>query len=451
MRPPVPGDLTSGSLSKNLWSLAIPMMATNAFQTLFNVVDMIFVGRLGPDAIAAVSAVGIAMMIPFALILGLSIATGAMISRFYGAGDRGLAAHIASQAIQAISIGGLGMTVIGVILAPYILQIFGVTPQVGQMGTTYIQIVFLASIPVSLQFLTAAIFQAVGDAKTALWINIISVVINIALDPVFIFGLGPVPRLEVAGAAWATVLARVIGMITALIFLFSRHSALRLIWKGWYLDGAIIKRILTIGLPSSLQMTLRSISRIILMSIISGYSMVALAAYGIGLRLDMLIMMPGFGLAAATATLVGQNLGAEKPKRAEKSSWLASGYYVLMMSLVGLVFYLYPEPVYRLFNDTPSVIHHGIQYLRTVVLAYPLLAIAIILTRSLAGAGETFKTMIITAISLFGVAVPVAFWLPGAFSIGVRGVWIAIALSNAVNALILIPIFLRGQWKQKAV
>lgn len=444
-------DLTSGSISKNLWYLAVPMMVTNALQTLFNIVDMMFVGRLGPAPIAAVSVVGVFMMIPFSLILGLSIATGAMVSRYYGAKDYANASHVANQTIISAIIGGVFVTILGVLSAPYLLDLFSVEANVHQLGTVYIRIIFFASIPLALQFLTAAIFQAVGDATTAMWINVVSVILNVILDPLLIFGIGFFPRWEVAGAAWATSFARLIGMAVALYLLFHKQAHLKLKWEGLKPDGTIIRRLLKIGIPSSLQMTLRSASGIIMMGIVAHFGTFALAAYGVGIRIDMLVMMPGFGLAAATATLVGQNLGAHKPDRAVRSSWLAATYFFTIMTIAGVLFYIFAPHIFAVFNKTPGVIHNGTIYERTIVFSYPFLAVAIILNRALSGAGETVITMIITGASLFGIAVPLAFAIPHFFSVGVRGVWISIAISTFAQAIIVAVIFLRGKWKAKKI
>ncbi|MBN2412798.1 MATE family efflux transporter [candidate division KSB1 bacterium] len=444
-------DLTTGNITKNLWILALPMMATNALQTLFNVVDMIFVGRLGPSPIAAVSIVGVILMIPFSLVLGISIATGAMVSRYFGAKEYDRANHIALQSLHTGFYGGLIIMFLGIFLAPSLISLFGVDAEVHHLATIYIRIIFISSVAMALQFLTASIFQAVGDAHTALWIMIGAVVFNIITDPLLIFGIGPFPRLEVAGAAWATTISRFFGMIIALIFLFAKKTYLRIKWEGYYIDFGIVKRLLKIGLPGSLQMTLRSMSGIIMMGIVAGYGTFALAAYGIGIRIDMLVMMPGFGLAGATGTLVGQNLGALKPDRAVKSAWSAVNSYLLIMICAGMLFYIFAGDIFHLFNDNAQVISNGLGYVRILVFSYPFLAVAIVLNRALGGAGETVLTMLVTAGALFGVAIPLSFVLPKVLHIGVKGIWLAIVISNIVNAIVVMFIFILGKWKYKNV
>ncbi len=444
-------DLTSGSISRNLWLLAVPMMATNAMQTLFNIVDMIFVGKLGPAPIAAVSLVGVIMMVPFALIMGLCIAVGAMVSRYYGARNFERANHAALQAIKVGLLVGLLLTFLGLAVASGIIRIFGLEPDVHRLATLYVQILFIASIPITLQFICAAIFQAVGDAPTAFWIVFASVMLNVVLDPLLIFGIGPFPRMEIAGAAWATSISRTIGMITALTFLIFKQSHIKIKWEGFRIDPAIAKRFFKIGIPGSLQMTLRSTSGMIFMGVVAGYGTTVLAAYGVGLRIDMLVLMPGFGLGAATATLVGQNLGAQKPLRAAVSSWTAALYYSAFMLVSAILIYIFADSIIAVFNNSPHVIKNGRTYLRIIIWTYPFLAFAVILGRALAGAGETVKTMLVTAIALFCVAVPCAFIYPALFKIGVKGIWLGIATGHLVQALIVTIIFSAGHWKHKKV
>ena len=444
-------DLTSGSISRNLWFLAIPMMTTNMLQTVYNVVDMIFVGKLGPSAIAAVSLCGAIMMVPFAILIGLATATVAMVSRFFGAQDYEGAGRAAIQSLLMGAVGGVGMLMLGVLFAPTLLNLFGVQPDVHALGTIYLRIIFYATVSVTLQFLSAAVLQAVGDASTALLLMVISVLLNVILDPLLIFGIGPFPRLEVAGAAWATSIARTVGMVLSLVILFRKRTHLILKLKDLRFDTFLIKRILKIGIPGSLQMGFRSATGMIMMGIVAVYGTVALATYGIGIRLDMFVMMPGFGLGAATATLVGQNLGAGKTKRAELSGWTAAINYAIFMIVAAILFYIFSESVFGIFSKQHEVLLLGQQYLHIVVFAYPFLALGIIFNRALSGAGETTVTMIVTAISLFAVGIPLACVLPRILGLATKGLWLSIAIGNVCNGLIMAFIFAKGRWKEKKI
>ncbi|MBD3383498.1 MATE family efflux transporter [candidate division KSB1 bacterium] len=444
-------NLTRGSISKNIWYLALPLMATNAIQTGFNLVDIAFVGRLGPESVAAVSLVGAIMMLPFSMILGLAIASGAMISRFYGSKDYHHVGHVIIQSILSSVFGGILVTIAGIALGRYLFAVFGIEDKVAQLAIIYVRILFIGTVPIALQFLIAAIFQALGDASKALYINVFGIMINIILDPLLIFGLWIFPRLEVAGAALATTIGRTLAMFLAFYLLYAKTHHLPIVWNRLRFHKQTIMTIVKIGVPSSLQMSFRSVSSMVMMGIISRYGTATLAAYGIGIRLDMLTMMPGFGLAAATATLVGQNLGAKEPKRAEQSSWYSAIYFIVIMSTTGVIFYAFPKIIFSLFNDSETVIQNGVLYLRIIVLSYPFIAVSIILTRALAGAGETIITMLITLFSLFGIAVPLAFLIPAFTNSGALGVWVAIAVSNMVHSIIITLLFFQGKWKKKKI
>jgi len=444
-------DLTTGSISNSIWILAWPMMVGNFLQTAFNVVDMIFVGKLGPEAIAAVSLSGMILMLIITLIVGLSIGTTAMVARFIGAKEYSQANEVALQSLVFGGISSLLLAVIGFFFSEPLLRIFGAEATVVKMGTDYLSIMFLGSFTMFLFFLGAAILRGAGDALTPMLILMLSTLINIVADPLLIFGLGPFPRLEIKGAALATVLARGIGMFIILIILLRGYSYIHISLKNLKLKFDILWRIIKIAIPGSLQMAIRSVSGLVIMSIVVVYGTFALAAFGIGLRINMIVMMPGFGLGAATATLVGQNLGAKQPQRAEKSSWIALIYYEAIMIVVGSLFYLFAPKIISAFNNNPEVIQEGTSFLRILVFSYIFLAMGIILHQSLHGAGDTVPPMIITAISMIGIRIPLAYFLPKLFLLGTLGLWLAFALSTVLEGSVVAFWFKAGRWKKKKI
>jgi putative MATE family efflux protein len=279
----------------------------------------------------------------------------------------------------------------------------------------------------------------------------LSALINIVADPLLIFGLGPFPRLEIKGAAIATVIARGIGMFIILFILIKGYSYIKISLKNIKLKFDIIWRITKIAIPGSIQMGIRSVSGLIMMSIVVVYGTCALAAYGIGLRIVMIVMMPGFGLGAATATLVGQNLGAKQPQRAEKTAWIALIFYEVIMIVVGFLFYIFAAKIIYVFNNNPEVIREGVSFLRIVTLSYVFLAMGIVLHQSLHGAGDTVPPMIITAISLLGVRIPLALFLPKFFPLNTQGIWLAYALSTVLEGSVVAFWFKAGRWKRKKI
>lgn len=444
-------DLTSGNISRNMWVLAWPMMIGNVLQTAFNVIDMIFVGKLGPEAIAAVSLSGMILMLVITLLIGIGIGTTAMVARFIGSKRYSEANEVALQSMLFGGITALFIALVGFFLSEPLLKIFGAEALVVKMGTEYLRIMFLGSFTMFLLFLGAAILRGAGDALTPMLILAFSTFLNIVFDPLLIFGLGPFPRLEIAGAAIATVLARGIGMLIILYILVKGYSLVHISIKNITLKFDLIKRITKIAIPGSLQMGIRSTSGLVLMSIVALYGTYALAAYGIGLRINMIVMMPGFGLGAATATLVGQNLGAKQPQRAEKSAWIAVAYYEAIMFSIGSLFYLFAPKIIYAFNNNPEVIRQGASFLHIVPLGYIFLAMGIVLNQGLNGAGDTISPMIITGISAFGLRIPLALLLPKQFFLQTTGIWIAIALSMVFEGSVVGFWFRTGRWKKKKI
>jgi len=444
-------DLTTGSISNRIWILAWPMMIGNLLQTAFNVVDMIFVGKLGAEAIAAVSLSGMILMLIITLVVGIGIGTTALVARFYGAKEYSQANLVALQSLLFGGIASLLLAVVGFFFSETLLKIFGAEALVVKMGTDYLSIMFLGSFTMFLLFLGAAILRGAGDALTPMLVLMFSALINIVADPLLIFGLGPFPRLEIKGAALATVIARGIGMFIILIILLKGYSYIHIRLKNLKLKFDILWRIIKIAIPGSLQMAIRSTSGLIIMSIAVLYGTCALAAYGIGLRINMIVMMPGFGLGAATATLVGQNLGAKQPQRAEKSAWVALMYYEVIMIVIGSLFYLFAPKIIYIFNNNPEVIQEGVSFLRIVTLSYIFLAMSIVLHQSLHGAGNTVPPMIITAIALFAVRIPLAYFLPRLFPLNTSGIWLAIALSSILEGSVVAFWFRAGRWKEKKI
>ena len=427
------------------------MMVGNVLQTTFNVIDMIFVGKLGAEAIAAVSLSGMILMLVITLIVGIGIGTTAMVSRYIGAREASKANEVALQSILFGGVAAAFLAGFGYFFSEPLLKIFRAEPSVVKLGTDYLEIMFLGSFTMFLLFLGAAILRGAGDALTPMLVMVLSTIINIIADPLLIFGLGPFPRLEIRGAAYATVFARGIGMLIILYILIKGYSFIHISLKKLRFNFKIIWRLIRIAIPASLQMATRSTSGLVMMSIVSMYGTYALAAYGIGLRINMIVMMPGFGLGAATATLVGQNLGAKSPQRAMKSAWMSLIYYEVIMLLIGSLFFLFAPQIIQVFNNNPEVIKEGVSFLRIITISYAFLAMGIILHQALYGAGDTVPPMVITAVSLFIVRIPLAFILPGLFSLHTLGIWLAMAISTVLEGTAVGFWFYSGRWKRKQV
>lgn len=443
-------ELLQGSIVRNVWALATPMMFGNMLQTAFNVVDMVWVGKLGGAAIAAVAMSGSILMVIMTLIIGIAMGTIAMVARFMGAGERKKANEVAMQSLILSFIASSLLAAAGFGLAEGMLKLLGGTPEVVALGTGYLKILLVGGTVMFLLFLTEAILRGAGDALTPLIILIISILLNAILDPLMIFGIG-FPRLGVNGAALATVLARGIGVIIAFRVLFRGSSPIHLELRNLKVNFGLMGRMIKLGIPSSIQMSLRSLMGVVLMAIVAKYGTYAVAAYGVGLRIMMLVLMPAFGLAMAAATLVGQNLGAGEPERAHLSAWTATCFNMLIMGTVGIIFFLFAPNLISFFNTNPQVVEIGTAYLRITSRGYLFIALGIVLGRALTGAGDTVSPMVITFISLWCLQIPLALILPGGFHLGVAGIWWAILISTVVHGTITTGWFQRGRWKLKEI
>ena len=444
-------DLTKGSVFRNVIHLAWPMVVGNVLQNAFNVVDMIFVGRLGPDAIGAVAVCGLLMQITWTLLVGVAIGTTAMVARFYGSGDKTSAGKTAMQSLALGVLVSLALVVLDNTAGEEILKALGATDSVLALGSGYLHIVFNGSFTLILFFLSSSVMRGVGDSLTPMIIMGVATCINIALDPLLIFGIWIFPEMGVRGAALATVIAQGIAMVSGLAVLFTGRTRVRVDLRDFRIDFQIIAKMLRISIPGTLQGAIRSAANLLLMSIVTSYGVYVLAAYGIGLRLDLIAMMPGWALGGAAATLVGQNLGAGEPARAEKSAWVAAGLYASILVLLGAVFLILPRNVIGIFNNQSQIVEHGARYLRLRSATYLFLALGMVLASALNGAGDTIFPMLILGLSLLAVQLPLAYRLPQAMGGDPMGIWLAIAAAFTVQGIAMAAWFAVGRWKRKAI
>ncbi|NOY78907.1 MAG: MATE family efflux transporter [Calditrichaeota bacterium] len=444
-------NLTEGRIPKSIWILAWPMVLGNLLQNLFNIVDMIFVGRLGPNAIGAVAMSGILMSVVWTFLAGVSMGTRAMVSRFFGAGDTEQTKIVVYQSLILGVVLSVLLAVLGHFFAAPALKALGGAPDVVRLGTPYLKIVFLGSFALIIFFLISSVLRGIGDALTPMKVWAFATVLNIVLDPILIFGLGPAPKLGVRGAAIATVTGQGIGMLIGLWILFRGVSFIQIHLREFRLNLDIIWRIIKIAIPGSVQGGVRSLGDLFIMRIVAVYGTVAVAAYGVGLRVLMIIMLPGWALGSTAATLVGLNLGAKKPDRAEKSTRYTTAYYLLFVIPMGILFFAFPEWVIRIFNSDPDVLRIGAEYLRITTLAYPFLAIGLITGMAQSGAGDTTTPMLVITTGIFAVQIPLALLLPRFLSLGTNGIWLAIACAYSLQGILMAYFFWRGKWKRKKV
>lgn len=445
------GSLTQGSILGALGRLATPMLVGAVLQNLQSLIDLFWVGGLGPSAVAAVAMSGTILMLLFPMLMGVSTGTLALVARAVGGGRMEEAGRAASQSLMLGFVLGALSAAVGLFFSDDLFGLLGGAPDVMADGGAYLRINLLGSFTVFVLVLGNAALQGAGDTITPMAVMAVANVFNIVLDPVFIFGLGPVPEMGVRGAAWATVLSQAVAAAVSSYVLFGGRTRLRMHLKQWKPDLTLCGRILRIGIPGSGQMLSRSLMNAVIMWIVAGCGTAAVAAYGTGMRLHMIVLMPAFALGGAAATMVGQNLGAGNPDRASKAAWMATGLDALFMAVAAVALVAFAPPIIRIFNTDPEVVRTGSTYLRIVSPCYIFTALALVLGRALNGAGDSLAPMVITVLSLWGLQVPLALWLARHTHPPTRGIWWAIVAATVVHGLLIAGWFETGKWKHKRV
>ena len=442
-------DYTRGAVGRALGLLAIPMMLEMAMESIFAVVDIAFVSRLGTDAVAAVGITEALITVLYAIAMGLGMSVTAMVSRRIGAKDREGAAKVTGQAIWTGGLLSVVIGIFGVIFARDLLVLMGASDNVVREGEGFTAVLLGGSASIVYLFLLNAAFRGAGDAAVALRSLWIANGINIILDPCFIFGLGPFPEMGVTGAAVATTIGRSIGVIYQLYYLFNGRGRLAFHFRHLALARDLIKRMLIISIGGVGQFLITTASWVVLMRIVAMYGSGPIAAYTIALRMIEFVILPAWGLGNAAATLVGQNLGANLPERAEQSAWQAAKYNTVFMTVVGSMMLLAAPSITGLFSSDPEVLRYGTNCLRIMGIGFPMYAIGMITIQALNGAGDTASPSALNLLAFWIVQIPLALWLAERVGYGPNGVFIAIVFSESLLTVLSIIVFRRGRWKQQ--
>ena len=444
-------DYTQGSISRASLLLAIPMILELALESVFAVVDIFFVAQLGTTAVAVVGLTESMITLLYALAIGVGMGTTALVARRIGEGDRSAASVAAGQALWLGALMSLVVAGIGLIFAEDLLRLMGAEEAVISSGSGYTRIMFGGNFTIVFLFLLNAIFRGAGDAMLALKSLWLANAINIVLDPLLIFGLGPFPELGVEGAAIATNLGRGIGVIYALSFLLGRDGRIKLGLNELRLRFGIIVSLLRISAGGVAQYLLATASWIFLMQIVAGFGSAVVAGYVIAIRVVMFTILPAWGLSNAAATLAGQNLGAGKPDRAEAAVWSIAMYCAGYMALVGAICWFFAAPILGFFTQEAQAIESGALALRIVSLGYIPAGFGMALTQAFNGAGDTLTPTVINFIAFWIVQVPLAYALALLLGFGSEGVFWAIFASDLLIGAIACWAFARGRWKLREV
>jgi len=445
-------DYTSGSLNRAILLLAVPMVLEMVLESLFAVVDIFWVGRLGADAQATVGLTESLLSLVFAVAMGLSLSTTAMVARRIGEKDPEGAAV---AGVQAIALGFCVSLLVGVpclFLAPNLLRLMGASPQIVAIGSGYTRICLGGSCAVLLLFLNNAIFRGAGDAAIAMRLLWVSNIINLILDPCLIFGWGPFPRLGVMGAALATFIGRSIGVLYQFYRLLRGTERLRILTRQIRLNGKVLFRLLRVSLTGILQFAIAHTSWIGLVRIVSIFGASALAGYTIGIRVVIFFILPSWGLSNAAATLVGQNLGAGYPERAEKAVWRTGLYNLIFLGAIGVFFILFAEPVVRLFAPKdPNVVALGAACLRIISYGNLGYAYFMVMMQAFNGAGDTVTPTIVNFFGFWLFEIPLAYSLAIPLHMKSNGVFFSIAIAESAMAVASAILFKQGKWKKKKI
>jgi len=444
-----PSFIVEGSILKAVLKLAWPMWIAVVLQDAYNLVDLFWVGKLGKEPVAAVALCGILMGMVFTVAIGLATGVVALVARFMGAGRPERAWAATWQALYMGIGAGLLTTVIGLPLARPALAILGARGDILALGASYLQVMAVGAGTIFVVFSMNSAFRGAGDTVTPMIAMGIGTIVNLILDPFLIFGWWIFPALEVAGSALATVCAQTTSLLFLIGMLALRDKVLRLRLREARPDPTLMWRIARVGIFGSMQMWVRNVSSLFVISIVTPFGPSVLAAFGICVRLLMVFLLPGFGVGNAAATLVGQNLGAGKPERGARSGWTGSGVYAAFSLVFGGVFFLLAPDIVAVFNDSPAVVMHGSLFLRILSVSFPFTALGVVLGRAMAGAGDTLAPMRITALALLLVQVPAAFGLSRFF--GPLGIWLSFSMANVVNGILMAVWFHQGRWAKKRV
>src|SRR3984893_2448844 len=444
-------DFTTGSLNRAILLLAIPMVLEMVLESLFAVVDVFWVGRLGADAVATVGLTESLLSLVVAVGLGLSLSTTAMVARRIGEKDPSGAA-VAS--VQAIALGLAVSAAVGIpcfFFAPQLLHGMGASPQIVAVGSSYARIALGGSGAILLLFLNNAIFRGAGDAAIAMRLLCVSNIINLILDPCLIFGWGPFPKLGVTGAAAATLTGRSIGVLYQFYRLLRGSERIRILRSQIRLNLSVLLRLLRVSLTGILQFAIAHTSWIGLVRIVSIFGSAALAGYTIAIRVIIFILLPSWGLSNAAATLVGQNLGAKQPERAATSVWRTGFYNMLFLGAIGVFFIFFAEPSVRLFTHDPEVVPLAASCLRILSYGNIGYAYGMVMLQVFNGAGDTVTPTIVNSFGFWVLEIPLAYTLAIPLHMQARGAFISSVAAEGAIAVAGIILFKQGRWKRQKI
>ncbi len=441
-------NFTEGSINRAIFMLSIPMILEMAMESLLAVVDIFFISKLNStDAVTAVGLTESVLAIVYSLAMGLGMAATAMVARRIGEKDQPGAAVAAVNALYIGVIVSVIISVIGIFFYEDILRLMGASESIIAVGSGYTQWMLVGNFTIVSLFLINAIFRGAGSAAIAMHSLWIANIINMVLDPILIFGWGPIPSMGVEGAAIATNIGRGAGVLYQLYYLTGEKGIIKIHKENIKIDKSIITRLLKVSAGNIGQFLISTASWLFMARIIVTFGSAAFAGYQFAIRVIIFTILPSWGMANAAATLVGQNLGAQQPDRAEKSVWTAGFLNMVFLGLISIIFFFVSEPIMKIFSSNEEVIRYGTQCLRIVAFGYVFYGYGMVIVQSFNGAGDSRTPTILNLCGYWLFQIPLAYVLAVQLDFGASAVFWAIAIAESAMAVAAIIIFRQGKWK----
>jgi len=451
-RPGAGTDTTSGPILGVLVKLAVPIVATNVFQSLYQLIDTFWVGRLGADAVAAVS---LSFPILFFMISaggGLSVAGAVLVAQTFGARDQKAVDHAAGQSLSVVGAVSALLSFAGYFLSGPLVAFFGPEATVERMATEYLEVSFLGLVAVFVYFVFQALLRGVGDVKTPMIVVAGTVFLNFFLDPLFILGWGPVPAFGVVGAAWATIGSQGLAGVVGLFILFSGRYGIHLRPRDLVPEREMVRKILKLGIPSSIEQSTRALGIAVMMLLVTSFGTTVIASYGIGSRILSFVIIPAMGLSMATSTVVGQNVGAKQDDRAKAGAKIGMWAGFWGLTAAGAILWLFAEPITAAFvPGEPEVIQLGTHFMHIMAPAFGFFGVQMVMSGALAGGGNTMAAMALSILSFWVLRFPVAWVLSVPGGLGPDGIFWSFPISNVLAGGLSVAWFLRGSWIRRVV
>ena len=444
-----PNALLQGSILKSLLALAIPIVLANVLQSAYQLIDAFWVGRLGGAAVAAVSLSFPVMFLMIALGMGLAMAGSTLTAQYRGAGNDSMVAHVAGQTLNMVAALSVVLSVLGYIATPALLRLMGVAEDVYEGALGFMRVSFVALLFNFTFFVFQSIMRGIGRPTLPVYIVLVTVILNFALDPLFIFGWGPIPGYGVMGAALATLATQVLASVTGMAVLRMGRHGIHVTRRDFIPDFAYMKRAFYLGAPASVEQSARALGLMVMTFLIATFGTRTLAAWGVGSNILQVVIIPAFGLSMAISIQAGQNIGAGNVERAARVGRLGAGLTFAILTGIGVIVFLFAPAFASFFvPHDPGVITSGAHFLRIMALAWGFMGIQLALTGVLRASGNMMTTMMLTLATQWMIQFPLAYVLSEHTSLRDSGIWWAFPITNVIGAAIVLAIYGRGDWKK---